>query len=451
MASPEIATPPASPVPVRPDRRAWGIVILLFVFFTLNFADKAAVGLASPQIRRDLGLSAGEFGLVGSSFFWLFAVGAVGLSAAMRWISYKWAAAFLMVTWVASMLPLTMPTTFGVLLASRVALGFFEGPAHALCQSVVADRFPKEKRAFAGAVVNAGSSVGPLISAPILTWVIVTHSWHTAFLALIVVGLAWLLVWVCYVERQPLRKRPAAARRADAEADPNGHIDVPFRALLRLPSFWGLSLLSFAGYLITSLKVAWLPAFLGEGLGYAPTTVGWLVTVPYATAVVVLLGSGFLSGRLLARGWSSRAARSYFSAALIVFAGLSMIAFTLVGPGPLQLALVICTFSINSVAFSVAFAGASDFLPQRQRTAFFGCVIAVYSVAGIVAPYVLGLVVEAGATVSEGYANGFLLVGVAICVCAAIGGRLLNPEAARRTLESETLRLRSAATTGRTS
>lgn len=100
----------------------------------------------------------------------------VTVSGGMRWISYKWAAAVLMLTWVASMLPLTVPTTFGVLLVSRIALGFFEGPAHALCQSVVADLFPKEKRAFAGSIVNAGSSVGPLISAPVLTWVIVSHS-----------------------------------------------------------------------------------------------------------------------------------------------------------------------------------------------------------------------------------------------------------------------------------
>ncbi|NLU68805.1 MFS transporter [Streptomyces sp. HNM0574] len=426
--------------PTRADRRAWGVVVLLFVFFTLNFADKAAVGLAAPQIREELGLSAGEFGLVGSAFFWLFAVGAVALSAALSWISYKWAAALLMLTWVASMLPLTVPTTFGVLLASRIALGFFEGPAHALCQSVVADRFPKERRAFAGAVVNAGSSVGPLLSAPLLTWVIVTYSWHGAFLALILAGLVWLAVWLRYVERQPLRRRAGSGRTPEGEEDPNGHLDVPFLRLLRLPSFWGLSLLSFAGYLITSLKVSWLPAFLGEGLGYGATTVGWLVTVPYALAVVVLLGAGYLSGRLLARGHSSRVARGHLTAALIVLAGLSMIAFSRIDSGPVQLVLVVCTFSVNSVAFSVAFAGASDFLPRHRRGAFFGCVIAVYSVAGIVAPYVLGLIVEAGPTVSEGYANGFLAVGVTICLAAALGGRLLDPEAARRRLEAETAR-----------
>ena len=438
------AGPGATVGTVRPDRRAWGVIVLLFVFFTLNFADKAAIGLAAEPIRHDLGLSASEFGLVNSAFFWLFAVGAVGLTVAMRWISYKWAATFLMVTWVASMAPLTVPTTFAVLLSSRVVLGLFEGPTHALCQSIVADRFPQERRAFAGSIVNAGSSVGPLVSAPALTWVIVSYSWHAAFLVLIGLGLIWLIVWLLLVERQPLLKRRGTATRSEPAVDPNGHIDVPFTSMLKLRSFWGLALLSFAGYLISSLKVSWLPAFLGEGLGYSATTVGTLLTVPYTSAIVVLVGSGYLSGRLLARGWSSRAARGYLTAALLVFAGLCMVLFTQVGPGTLQLVLVIATFSINSVAFSVAFAGASDFLPQRQRAAFFGCIIAFYSIAGIVAPYALGVIVDARATAAQGYANGFLLVGIVICVFAVLGGRMLDPDAARRTLEQETAHRRQA-------
>ncbi len=154
----------------------------------------------------------------------------------MRWISYKWAGAILMVSWVASMLPLTVPTTFGILLAARIALGFFEGPAHALCQSVVADLFPKERRAFAGSIVNAGSSLGPLLSAPILTWIIISSSWHTAFAVLVGAGVVWLVVWLLYVDRQPLRKRSTAA--VDDEDDPNGHLEVPFLRLLRLRAFW---------------------------------------------------------------------------------------------------------------------------------------------------------------------------------------------------------------------
>lgn len=436
-------------------KRNWMIVLLLLVFFTLNFADKAAIGLAAPQITEDLGLSASQYGLVASAFFWFFAVGAVVLTLAFKKVGFRWSAAILMIAWVLSMAPLVVPTTFAVLLVSRVVLGFFEGPAHALCQSIVADRFPPEKRAFAGAVVNAGSSLGPLIAAPVLTWVLITWDWHAAFMLLIAIGLVWVVVWLLGV-RNTAGMGPQTPRSSDALADspdssgpttmtdPNGDIDVPLMSLLRTGSFWGLAMLSFAGYLISSLKVAWLPSFLHDGMGYTMGTVGWLVILPYGMAIVVLLTSGLLSGRLLRAGFSSHVARGVLTGAYLVFAGVCMVTFTQLPSGNLQLAFVVAAFSINSVAFSVAFAGAADFLPRHHRASFFGCIIAAYSVAGIVAPYVLGVIVDAGETIAQGYANGFLVVGITICVFAVAGACLLNPARARAKLLEET-RLRHAA------
>ncbi|ANS28765.1 MFS transporter [Rhodococcus opacus] len=424
---------------LRPaSRRAWGIVVLLFLFFTLNFADKAAIGLASHQIRDDLGITAGQYGLLSSAFFWLFAVGAVTLTAVLRKISYTWGAGLLMVTWIVSMLPLTGQTSFGVLLACRIALGFFEGPAHALCQSIVADRFAPDKRATAGALVNAGSSVGPLVAAPVLTWVILTWSWHAAFAVLVALGVLWVIGWFWYTEKLPFKRTEAAVEGVAKIDDPNGHIVVPFRRLLMLQSFWGLVLLSFAGYLISSLKVAWLPAYMNEGLGYSASTVGTLVTLPYIVAVAVLLSAGLLSGRLLRKGCSSRVARGYLTGVYLLVGGISMVIFSQLAAGPVQLAFVIAAFAVNSVAFSVAFAGASDFLPARQRVAFFGCIIAAYSVAGIVAPYALGLIVEHAPSAAQGYSTGFMFVGTTVCVLGVVGGVMLNPERAKARLEDLT-------------
>lgn len=425
--------------PRQASRRAWGIVVLLFLFFTLNFADKAAIGLGSQQIRADLGLTPGQYGLLSSAFFWLFAVGAVALTAVLRKISYTWGAGVLMITWIVSMLPLTFQTSFGVLLACRIALGFFEGPAHALCQSIVADRFSPERRATAGAVVNAGSSVGPLIAAPVLTWVILTWSWHAAFMVLVGVGVLWVIGWFWYTEKLPFKRTEAAVEGVAKIEDPNGTIVVPFRRLLTLQSFWGLVLLSFAGYLISSLKVAWLPAYLNEGLGYSASTVGMLVTLPYIVAVAVLLSAGLLSGRLLRKGYSSRVARGYLTGAYLLVGGVSMVIFTQLAAGPVQLVFVFAAFAVNSVAFSVAFAGASDFLPARQRVAFFGCIIAAYSVAGIVAPYALGLIVEHAPNAAQGYSAGFMLVGITVCVLGVVGGMMLNPEKAKARLEKLTV------------
>jgi|GEM_PF-3858058 len=105
----------------RPSPYDWGLVGLLFLLFTLNFADKAAIGLAESRIRTDLHLSASQYGLLSSAFFWLFALGAVVLTAWIGKVSYPWAGGLLMLSWVASMLPLTVPTAFGALLLSRLS------------------------------------------------------------------------------------------------------------------------------------------------------------------------------------------------------------------------------------------------------------------------------------------------------------------------------------------
>src|SRR3981081_103237 len=63
----------------RPLKGAWGMTALIFLFMLINFADKVVVGLAAQPIMADLNLKPEQFGLIGSSFFFLFA-----LSAGMR-------------------------------------------------------------------------------------------------------------------------------------------------------------------------------------------------------------------------------------------------------------------------------------------------------------------------------------------------------------------------------
>ena len=64
----------------RPLKGAWGMTALLFLFMLINFADKVVVGLAAQPIMSDLHLSPEAFGLVGSSFFFLFAISAIAAS-----------------------------------------------------------------------------------------------------------------------------------------------------------------------------------------------------------------------------------------------------------------------------------------------------------------------------------------------------------------------------------
>jgi hypothetical protein len=46
-------------------------------FMVINFADKAVIGIAAVPMMQELQLGPRQFGLVGSSFFLLFAVSSV--------------------------------------------------------------------------------------------------------------------------------------------------------------------------------------------------------------------------------------------------------------------------------------------------------------------------------------------------------------------------------------
>ena len=65
--------------------RAWIVVVLLITFMVINFDDKAEIGISAVRIMQELQLGPRQFGLVGSSFFLLFAVSSVATNFTLTW------------------------------------------------------------------------------------------------------------------------------------------------------------------------------------------------------------------------------------------------------------------------------------------------------------------------------------------------------------------------------
>lgn len=402
-------------------RGAWTATALAFAFMVLNFADKSALGFAGTRIMHDLGIGPAEFGLVQSAFFWLFAVGALIVGALSTRYSTRWLLPALMVVWVLTMVPLLTPVNFGILLACRVVLGLAEGPAYALATHVVHSWFPAERRALPAGVISAGSSVGPLVAAPVLTWVIVMSSWHAAFGVLVVLGAIWVAAWFAFTRPSPEEPAGSGASRPRTDWRRVGR-------QLATPTILGVGLLTFVGYWTTTLRVSWLPLYLEQGLGYDTTTSGELVTVPYAVAAVAAVGAGVLSNRMVARGVSRRIARGRLSAAFVVTGGVCMFLLTLLGPGIAQMTFTVLAFSLNSASYGVALTVVADLVTPAHRGAVLGVLVAIYSMAGVIAPLVLGFAVEGASTPAAGYGVGFAISGVVIVVGGLLSVPLIDPE-----------------------
>ncbi|KRF10609.1 MFS transporter permease [Nocardioides sp. Soil796] len=404
--------------------------MLLVFFLFLNYADKAVLAFGGKEIQHELGMSPAQFGLVQSSFFWLFAVGAVALGSLSTRIGLRWLLGGLMVIWVFTMAPLLGTTSFLVLLLTRIMLGFAEGPAYGLATHAVHGWFPAEKRALPAGLVTAGASIGPLVCAPVLTWIIVTWNWHVAFGVLMVAGLVWAALWLVLARNVPADHcvtDEAPEQEVLADVVPAAEPDVSYWTLLKTGTVAGIAALLFLGYWSTALKIAWLPVYLSDGLDYGTLTAGRLVMIPYAVAAFGAIASGWLSNRLVSKGVSLKVARGYLAGSLVFLAGASMFGLTLVGPGILQMALITLAFSGNVASYAVAFTAVADVVPALKRGPILTGLVGFSSLAGIIAPLVMGFSVSAGGGGASGYSFGFALTGILMAVGSVVATLFVDP------------------------
>src|SRR5271170_1518960 len=114
----------------RTGKEAWVIVALLFLFLLINFADKEVIGIAAVPIMKELQLSPRQFGLLGSSFYLLFAVSAIVTGFIVNRVQTRWALLVMGLVWALTQFPMIGTVGFATLVACRVALGAGEGPAY---------------------------------------------------------------------------------------------------------------------------------------------------------------------------------------------------------------------------------------------------------------------------------------------------------------------------------
>ncbi|MFB7999276.1 MFS transporter [Streptomyces sp. NPDC056002] len=403
-------------------RTAWILTATLFAFMLLNYADKSVVGLVGVDLLHDLDINASQFGVVQSGFFWLYAAGAILGGFLIGRIRARWLIGGIALLWALSLLPMVWSTSFSVLLVTRMLLGFAEGPAPALALAVTHSWFPADKRTLPTSVVVGGTAFGPLVAAPAITALLTHFDWHAAFAATAIAGVVWVAVWLLVGREGPEEVGHAGS---SFKLLPE---HVPYRRLLTSGTVVGLAILFFATYCSVAVKITWLPLTLRQGLGYDAETTGWLISLLYLCTFILMIVFGAVSRAMTKRGASVRASRGLLSCALVATGGLSTIAWPFFDRGPLQIALLTVGTSLSIGAQGVAWSLLSDVVPARQRGTVIGTVVTFYSLGGVIAPLLLGNLVDNAKSPLAGYQLGFTVLGVVLLAGAAIGAWLIRPE-----------------------
>jgi MFS transporter, ACS family, D-galactonate transporter len=404
--------------------KAWLIVVLLFLFMVINFADKAVIGIAAVPIMRDLRLSPSQFGLVGSSFFLLFSISAVVTGFVANRVPTRWVLLVMAIVWALAQFPMLGTVGFTTLLACRVALGAGEGPAYPVALHAAYKWFPDELRTLPTAILVQGGGVGIMVALPLLNRVIVHYSWHWAFGVLGFVGLAWAAAWLALGGEGPL------TAPATSEASPSAE-RVAYTKLLFSPTILASWCAGFGAYWGLSQALSWQGAFLIKGLGFAQGSIGLLGALPSGTSVVTVIAAGWLSQRLLAQGVSSRVARGLLGGACVALGGAALAIMPYVPDASLKIALTTIGVALPTVIYVIGNAVVAEITPTAQRGALLAIGTAISTSAGILAPYVMGSVIERAATPLSGFNTGFMICGFIMLAGGIIGMALIRPERER--------------------
>lgn len=399
------------------QKGGWTVVWLLFAFMLVNFADKVVVGLAAVPIMHEIGLTPKQFGLVNSSFFFLFSISAIVTGFIVNRIQARWALLVMATVWAVTQFPMIGSVGLSSLVACRVVLGAGEGPAYPVALHAAYKFFPNEIRAVPTAVIAQGAALGVVLAIPGLDYVIEKYSWHWAFGVLGVAGVLWVLAWALLGSEGSVTTTRAGSRGEIAR--------VPYAKLLLNGTTLSCFAAGFGAYWGLALLVGWFTPFLIQGLGFTQREASWITTLPWAASPFVVISASWLSQRMLAHGIGTRWARGVFGAGGVALGGLALIVMPFLPGAALKITMIVAGMVVPAVIYVMGHAMVSEFTPVPQRAAMLATNNAIATSAGLIAPYVMGSMVQdairSGASASQGYMQGFM-----ICGCVALAGGLLG-------------------------
>jgi ACS family hexuronate transporter-like MFS transporter len=329
----------------------WWIVGLIFLATLINYIDRLTISVLAPVITRDLGLTNTEFAGIITWFLLAYTI-SQGLSGKLYdRVGTKRGFVCSIVLWSVAAIAHAFARGLASLSVFRFVLGLGEAGNWPGAAKTVAEWFPIRERAFGMAIFNSGAAIGSVVAPPLIVWLSLTYGWQTTFIVTGSLGFGWLVLWLLFYqtpdrhkwlgeeERQLIREGQHVNGAANVlVTEPSAPLG--WRELLRYREVWAIVLARFLTDPIWWLYISWLPKYLADARGFSLVKIGLFAWVPYVAADAGSLSGGWVSGYLIARGWSVDRSRKIviLIAALLMPAGIfaafahdAMVALALIG------------------------------------------------------------------------------------------------------------------------
>ncbi|WP_051663052.1 MFS transporter [Alicyclobacillus macrosporangiidus] len=296
----------------RSTRYRSTVLLLMFLGAAINYMDRGNIGVAAPLIAEHFHLNSGQMGIVLSSVLWTYTIAQIPMGILIDKYGPR-VMVFLGVLIWSIMTVLTGATGgFISLLLVRMALGLGEAPTFPAFGRVVSQWFPSSERGTANASFISAVMFGSAFTPPLVTWLMLSYGWRSAFYVTGFLSLVWTFVWWKYFRNRPSESKYVSEAEAAMIGDtkvPQTSTKMPWYSVLRYRNVWGLMVGLFSIDYVLYIFVSWLPTYLVKAKHLTLAKTGFVAMIPYIVAFVLVWIFGIWSDHLVKRGWAPGKAR----------------------------------------------------------------------------------------------------------------------------------------------
>lgn len=313
----------------------WYIAGLLCLASALNYLDRQTLSVLIGTIKTELHLNNASYGEINAWFLASYGVMYAVSGRIIDYIGTRRGFILFVTGWSVSNMLHIFASTVGQFSFFRFLLGGFEPGSFTGGVKAVGEWFPMRDRALAIGIFNAGTALGSVAAAPLVSVMAMQWGWRSAFVITGALGFVWLAPWMLFFKQpkhHPCLREEERPLILDGQDEETGQVrPPPLRRLLRMRETWGCILVRALTDPISYFLLFWIPLYFQKQYDFDLKKLGMFLWIPYAAAALGNLAGGLIPRYFIGRGWELDKARKN---TMILMTGM----------------LLACLFSVTQIA-----------------------------------------------------------------------------------------------------